>query len=66
MIAWPNLYPRTLYVEGNYQENLRKLFEYMEEKNITGILNLKEEFKNFSVNFFQENEGIMNIFPCYN
>lgn len=38
MIAWPNLYPRTLSVEGNYQENLRKLFEYMEEKNITGIL----------------------------
>lgn len=38
MIAWPNLYPRTLYVEGNYQENLRKLFEYMEGKNITGIL----------------------------
>lgn len=38
MIAWPHLYPRTLYAEGNYQENLRKLFEYMEEKNITGIL----------------------------
>lgn len=37
MIAWPHLYSSTLYVEGNYHENLRKLFEYMEEKNITGI-----------------------------
>lgn len=67
MIAWQHLYPRTLYVEGNYQENLRKLFEYMEEKNITGILTKfnniwKKNLKTFQITFFKKMKALWIYF----